>query len=206
MSYSVETQSELLRQKALEAAKRHKTSWIELGQYLYSIYKDKLYKAWGFLSFETYCVKEVGMKQMTATKVLKSYAFLGQEEPRFVDPDLTRDEPPGTVPNVESVNLLRLAKDNEKLTPQDYAEVRESVLHKASEPKDVRAQVKRLLSEHEVKDPSEVRRERRNSAIRRVVTVIKNAKRELQNDNLLPDYLFKQMDELTFKLEDQIEA
>lgn len=206
MAVDLSVPAELLRQKTVEAAKRHKASWIELGQFLYSIHKDKLFKTWGFLSFETYCVKELGMKQATASKLLKSYSFLEQEEPRLADAgSLAAEDVPSVVPNYESVNLLRLAKENKSLTPQDYAEVRESVIDKAREPKEVRAQVKKLLSEREIKDPSDVRRERRNTTIRRVVSVIASAKKELENEKLLPEYIIKQMEELTQKLRDQIE-
>ncbi len=207
MALEVDTQSDVLRQKTLETAKRHKASWIELGQYLFSIHKDKLYKAWSFLSFETYCVKELGMKQMTATKLLKSYYFLEREEPRLADPGLIENsDVAAKVPNFESVNLLRLVKENEKLPPQDYAKVREAVIEKASEPKEVRAQVKKLLSAHENKDAGEIRQERRNAAIKRVISVISGAKRELEHEKLLPEYLIKQMNELVSKLQDQIEA
>lgn len=206
MALELDTQSDALRQKTLETAKRHKASWIELGQYLFSIHRDKSFKAWGFLSFETYCVKELGMKQMTATKLLKSYYFLEREEPRLADTSLIESsDPAAKVPNFESVNLLRLVKENEKLPPQDYAKVREAVIEKASEPKEVRAQVKKLLSEHEVKDPGEAKQERRNAVIKRMITVISGAKRELEHEKLLPDYLIKQMNELLNKLQDQIE-
>jgi len=206
MAVDLSIPTELLRQKTVEAAKRHKASWIELGQFLFSIHKDKLFKSWGFLSFETYCIKELGMKQATASKLLKSYSFLEQEEPRLADMGkLTTEDAPVTVPNYESVNLLRLAKDNKNLTPQDYAEVRESVIDKAKEPVEVRAQVKKLLSEREIKDPADVRRERRNAAIRRVLSVISGAKRELESEKLLPGHIIKQMEELTQKLRDQIE-
>ena len=206
MKTEIDVQPDLLRNKTQEAAKRHKASWIELGQYLYAIHKDKLFKSWGFLSFEGYCVKELGMKQMTASRLLKSYAFLEQEEPKVVDAGLSDPEAsPEKVPNFESVNILRLAKENPKLTPQDYAEVRESVISKAQEPKEVRAHVKKLLSEREIKDPADVRRERRNAAIKRVITVISGVRRELENQKLLPEYLIKQMGDLTEKLRDQIE-
>lgn len=206
MSTTIETSnSELVREKTLDAAKKHKASWIELGQYLYAISKDKLFKTWGYLAFETYCMKELNMKKTTASKLLKSYFFLEQEEPRLVDPSLTKDEKPATLPDPESVNLLRLAKDNKDLTPQDYAEVRESVIDEAKDPKEVRAQVKKLLSEREEKDPAEVRRERRNAALKRVVTVLKNVKMELKADNLLPEPLLKEMTELAQKLQEQVE-
>lgn len=201
----LDVRDDTLREKTLDAAKRHKASWIALGQYLYQVHKNKLFKNWGYLSFETYCVKELGMKQLTASKLLRSYSFLEQEEPRYVDPQIREEESHTAIPNYESVNLLRLAKDNKKLTPQDYAEIRESVIDKASEPKEVRAQVKKLLSEREVKDPAEERRQRRNSSIRRVVTVMTNARKELENESLLPDYLLVQMKDLIEKLRDQIE-
>lgn len=207
MAFEIDTASDALRQKTIETAKRHKASWIELGQYLFTIHRDKAFKSWGFLSFETYCVKELGMKQMTATKLLKSYSFLEREEPRLADSSLIESaEPAAKVPNFESVNLLRLVKENEKLPPQDYAKVREAVIEKASEPKEVREQVKKLITAREDKDPAEVKQERRNAALKRMISVISGAKRELEHDKLLPDYLIKQMNDLIGKLQDQLEG
>ncbi len=206
MATAVETGKESLRQKTLEAAKRHKASWIELGQFLFTIHKDKLFKEWGYLVFETYCKKELGIKETTAAKLLKSYSFLEKEEPtlastaRFMEEDA-----PKAVPHYESVNLLRLAKENKNLTSGDFADLRESVIQYAQEPKEVRAQVKKFLSDREIKDPAEVRRSRRNAAIKRLVTLLSSTKRQLESEGLLPGYIIKQITELASKLEDQIE-
>ena len=81
MVLAVDAGKDALRNKTLDAAKRHKASWIELGQYLYAIYKDKYYKDWGYLTFEAYCGKEINVKLSTASKLLKSYDFLEKEEP-----------------------------------------------------------------------------------------------------------------------------
>ena len=203
---SVDPSTEALRKKTLETAQRHKASWIELGQYLFSIQKDKLYKNWGFLSFETYCRKELSIKETTAAKLLKSYFFLEKEEPRLADPErFTGEEAPGNVPHYESVNLLRLAKENKKLTTEDFSDLRQAVISEGREPKEVRAHVKKLLSEREVKDPAVVRRERRNAAIKRLVTMLSNTRLELQSEGLLPDYLIKQINDLAAKLQDQLE-
>lgn len=202
----VEIENETLRNNTLDAAKRHKASWIELGQYLFSIHKDKLYKAWGFLSFETYCKKELGIKEATAAKLLKSYAFLEKEEPRMVRPEFKEEEPAAVLPHYESVNMLRLAKNNKNIAPEDFAELRNAAIKNGKEPKEFRAQVQRLLSEREVKDPAEVRQTRRNAAIKRLVTVLSNTRAELEKEKLLPEFLLKQISELAAKLEDQIEA
>src|SRR4051812_43890779 len=97
-----------LREKTLETAKRHKASWIQLGQFLYTIYKDKHYKDWGFLTFETYVGKELHLKQTTAVKLLKSYYFLEKEEPKILE-RANAEDPDELLPSYESVNVLRLA-------------------------------------------------------------------------------------------------
>ncbi len=204
-SKTVEIQEDLLREKAIEAAKKHKASWIELGQYLFSIYKDKHYRTWGYLSFEAYCIKDLNMKQTTASKLLKSYSFLEKEEPRLVSGRLEKDESPKAVPNYEAVNLLRLARDNKNITPQEYAGLREAVLEDGKEPKEIRSQVQKILETKEDKDPEDVNRQKRNSSIRRLVTMLQTVKREFENAKLLPGFLLKQIGELAQKLEDQLE-
>ena len=42
-------------------------------------------------------------------------------------------------------------------------------------------------------------------AIKRLITTLKNTKRELESEKLLPEYLLKQLMSLSEKLEDQIE-
>ena len=137
---------------------------------------------------------------------MKSYYFLEKEEPHIAKASFLEGETPAVVPDYESVNLLRLAKNNKNISPQDFAQIRSSVIQNGKEPKDVREQVKKLLSEQDIKDPAEVRRTRRNAALKRIVSVITMAKKELQNENLLPENLLKQMTQLAEKLQEQIEA
>lgn len=202
---TMSTSTDNLRSKVLEIAKKHKASWIELGQYLFSIHKDKLFKQWSYMTFEAYCFKELGLKQTTASKLLKSYYFLEKEEPALVRPETVEEVRPAVVPNYESVNLLRLAKDNPNLDAQDFRELRKSVLTNAKEPKDVRAQMKQMLDSRQNQDPKEMRRNKRNAAIKRVLMVLGGAKKELEQDGLLPGYLLTQMKDLIDKLQDQIE-
>ena len=65
-----------LRYHILESAKSFKTSWVELGRSLYSVWKDKLYKEWGYSTMDAYTGKEIGIRKQTAMKLLKSYYFL----------------------------------------------------------------------------------------------------------------------------------
>ena len=76
------------RYKVLDAARGFKSSWMELGQYLFTVYRDKLFKEWWYLTFEAYTAKEIGIKQPTAMKLLRSYSFLEKEEPVFLKKSL----------------------------------------------------------------------------------------------------------------------
>jgi hypothetical protein len=207
MSSQAAVESETLRKKAVEAVRQHKASWVELGQYLFTISRDKLFKTWGYLTFEAYCGKELRLKLTTAQKLLKSYQFLEKEEPRFVKEAVSEDEEDlkKPVPNYESVNLLRLARENKNIAPEDFAELREEVLLKARDPKEVKTKMKELLAESAGEETEEVKQSRRRTRIKRLISLLMGARRELQDDNSVPKYLLTQIDDLKKKLEDQLE-
>lgn len=193
-----------LREKTLDVARRHKASWIELGQYLFSISKNKMFKGWGYLSFEAYCVKELKIREATASKLLKSYSFLEREEPRMVKAEYIREETPQKIPDYESVNLLRLAKQNKNVPVREFAELRHAVLNEAKEAKDVRAKVKAIVEDQKPKDTPEAKEQKRSSVIKRLIGFLTGAKTQLEEEDLVPDYILKQIDSLTSKLQDQL--
>ena len=205
MIQNAELDQDQLRQKVLEVARQHKASWIELGQFLHTIQKNKMYKYWGYIEFDNYVMKELGIKPMTALKMTRSYLYLEREEPKVIESHNSNDENPRTIPNYESVNILRLARKNPLIKDRDVAKIREHVFEEAKEPKEVRAHVRKLLSEREVQDSGEVRKTRRNAAIKRLISVLNNTRKELENEKLLPAHLLNQIDELSAKLQDQLE-
>ncbi len=205
MTSGVSTEQDELRQKTVEVARRHKASWIELGQYLHTILKNKMFKYWGYIEFEHYCAKELGIRANTGVKMLRSYQYLEREEPKVIEAHFSEGQNPRKIPNYESVNLLRLARNNKQITPKEIAAIREDVFEEAKEPKEVRAFVRKLLSDRQTKDIAEVRKSHRNSAIKRLISVLAHTKEELGSENLLPAYLLKQIDDLAKKLADQLE-
>ena len=143
-----------LRVKTVEIAKKHKSSWIELGQHLFSIYKNKLYKEWGYQAFETYCHKELGIKDATASKLLKSYAFLEKEEPVYLEKERSPiPQEAATLPSYESVNLLRLAKDKKTIDGNDYQRFKKDVLERGKEPCQFRKDLTSLIRQREELEP-----------------------------------------------------
>ena len=130
-----------LRFKTLQSARRFKTSWIELGQYLQTVWKDKIYREWGYTSFESYCNKEIAIKHSTALKLLRSYYFLEREEPSFLQSKLVDSGKVVKLPSYDSVDILRLAKDRKGIHEEDYKTLRYRVLEEGEEPKEVRSKL-----------------------------------------------------------------
>ena len=184
---------ETLRYRVLESAKNFKSSWIELGQYLYTVYKDKLYRDWNHVTFEAYCAKEIGIRQQTAVKLLKSYYFLEKEEPDYLKKQSHDDGKPTEAPSFESVNALRLAKQSERISEKDYAKIREEVLEKCQEPLEVKKKIKYFLKTAPEKELPEA--EQKNLIAKKMVLYLENSLTELSNLSF-PNKILKKIEEL----------
>ncbi len=189
------------RYKALDCAKQFKNSWMELGRCLYSIYKDKLFKDWGYLTFEAYCSKEIGIRQPTAVKLLKSYYFLEREEPAYLKRQSADGSEPSKIPSYEAVNALRLAKGNERIPESDYRELREQVLENAREDQEVKKKIRYILKAHPKKFSPEEEEDQKTAAVARLLTNFRNAKSQLQEFSL-PAKVLKKIDEVIELLEE----
>lgn len=192
-----------LRYRVLNSAKDFKSSWIELGQALFTVYKEKKFKDWGYLTFEAYCTKEVGVRQATGLKLLRSYSFLEHEEPSYLR-KMTEEEPkPSEIPSVESVNALRLVKASDRVPARDYEKLREEVLDKAGEETEVKKKVRYLLQTYPSQkseaagDPVK----KKDAAVKKILTQLRAAKMEL-GDLKFPAVVLKEVDALIERLED----
>ena len=65
-----------LRENILDLSKSFKTSWVNLAQSLYTVWEDKLYRVWGFVRFEDYTQKELGLRKQISYKLVKTYTFI----------------------------------------------------------------------------------------------------------------------------------
>lgn len=189
-----------LRHQTLEAAKRFKASWIELGRMLWTVYREKKFREWGYLTFEAYCAKEVGIRASTAKKLLNSYYFLEKEEPSTLK--RLAEAAPASLPSADSVNLLRLLKNREEVPAEDYQKVRGYVLEKGKEPQEVRREVQSLLRENSAADPEQVEKVRTKSAVRRMIGTLRSLRRQLSGGELVPKKILAEVDGLAKKLEE----
>ncbi len=194
-----------IRYKVLQNVVNFKTSWIELGQSLYSVWKDKLYRDWGYLTFEAYASKEIGVRKDTAMKLLKSYYFLEKEEPQYLRKKEEAD-PSGaaSMPSYESVNLLRLAKNKKEIGESDYESLKKNVFERGRDVRDIRKDVTALIRQREEADPQEARKTRKETAVKRVVATLKALKNDIEISKLLPAGTIKDIKDLIEKLEEEI--
>ena len=193
-----------IRYKILESAKNFKTSWVDLGQALYSVWKDKIYKDWGYMTFDAYTSKEIGIKKMTAMKLVKSYYFLEKEEPDYLNKEGGVSRPPAEVPTYEAVNLLRLAKNKNALDRSDYASLRHGVLEMGKDAREVKKDLTLLMKQREEIEPEEARRKRREATIKRLITALKTLKTDIESSKMLPASMIKEVSNLISKIELEI--
>jgi hypothetical protein len=196
--------TESLRFQILQNAKSFKTSWIDLGQSLYSVWKDKLYKDWGFMTFDAYTSKEIGIRKNTALKLLKTYYFLEKEEPHLLNKDYVKTKDASEVPSYESVDVLRLAKKKQLLDEDDYRRFKKDIFEKGRDGREVKKDLTALIKQREELEPDEARKRKREMTIRRLLSSLKSLKRELEVTKILPSDVLKQTNTLINRIEAEV--
>lgn len=199
-----EMNPESLRYHILENAKSFKTSWIELGRALYTVSKDKLYKEWGYTSFEVYTAKEIGIRKQTAMKLLRSYYFLEKEEPAYLKEEYVKQADASRIPGYEAIDVLRQAKNKKSLDENDYSNLKKEIFEKGRDAREVKKDLTSLIRERAELEPEEAREKRKFATVRRFVGLLKSIKEEMEIAKLLPAGLIKEAGELISKLEAEI--
>ncbi len=190
-----------IRQMAQESSKDFKLSWVNLGRVLYTVWKDKLFKVWGYEKFETYITKEVGIRKATAVKLLRSYFFLEKEEPRYLSDNYGAEEPAAKIAEYETVNVLRNAKEKKDITRSDYQNLKEAVFQKGKDATLVRKDLTQLMKQRKEVDPEVERDKRAEASVRRFVNAFRSFKHDMEVLKLIPAHLVRQAEEVVQQIE-----
>jgi len=193
-----------LRYHIMNSAKNFKTSWVELGRSLYSVYKDKLFKNWGYSTFDIYSAKEIGIRKQTAMKLLRSYYFLEKEEPAILKEDYKENAQPATLPSYESIDVLRQAKNKKALDAEDYASLKKEIFEKGRDARDAKRDLTTLIRQRQELDPDEVFEKKRLAAVRRFLGTLKAIKQEIESQKLVSASIIKEAASLIQKLEAEL--
>jgi hypothetical protein len=193
-----------LRYHILENAKNFKVSWVELGRSLYTVWKEKLYKDWGYSTLDAYAGKEIGIRKQTAMKLLKSYYFLEKEEPQYLKQEYIQNAQASRVPSYESVDLLRKAKSKKTLDTQDYADIKKGVFENGKDAQEIRKDLTALIRQRQELEPEEAYERKRLATVRRFLGTLKALKKEVEIAKLLPGPLIEEINALVSKLEEEL--
>ncbi|MEI6633163.1 MAG: hypothetical protein WCP22_05000 [Chlamydiota bacterium] len=193
-----------LRYQILKSAKEFKTSWVELGRALYTAWKDKMFKSWGYMTFDAYTAKEIGIRKATALKLLKSYYFLEKEHAAYLNEDYLDSSEAASVPPVESIDLLRKAKEGKRIDQDDYATLKASVFEKGKDPGDVKRELTRMMKQREELDPDEVFQKKQQATVKRLLGALASLHREAEISKLLPAALLRELAGLVKKIEAEL--
>ncbi|NTV29179.1 MAG: hypothetical protein HGA80_03755 [Candidatus Omnitrophica bacterium] len=197
--------SKELRERVQAAAKGFKTSWVELAQSLYAIWRDKLFEYWGYEKFEHYVEREVGLKKAMALKLVKTYAFVEQQEPAYLKEEFHNEREAISVPELDAIHVLRLARNKKEVTKQDYQELRRQVFDKGRPAGLLRRDLTAIIKERKVVDPDEDREQRSAASVRRLLNAIRSFRKDAETLKLVKADLVKKAEELFQELEAEIE-
>ena len=185
-----------LRYHILESAKNFKCSWIELGRSLYSVWKDKMYKEWGYISFDIYVSREIGIRKQTAMKLLKSYYFLEKEEPQYLKNEYVASVQPALLPSYESVNILRQAKNNKGLDENDYHNLKQEIFEKGRDAQEIKKNLGVIIRQRQELEPEAAEEKKRQAVLKRLLGQLRLLKQEVAVLKLLSVPLIKDLDNL----------
>ena len=197
--------SKELRIRAAEGTKTFKAAWLSFAQVLSSIRQDKLYEYWGYEKFEQYSERELGLKKPMALKLVKTYQFVEQQEPAFLKQEFMDSREPAVLPELDAINVLRLARDRKELTKQDFQDLRKQVFDKGRNAASLRKDLTSMIRERQKLDPDEEREQRNVAALRRFLNAIRSFKKDAEALKLVKADVIKKADELFRELELQLD-
>lgn len=197
--------SKEVRALVLQGAKDFKACWLKLSQALYTVHRDKLYEYWGYDNFENYVEREAGIKKPMALKLVKTYAFVEQQEPQCLHANFFEEREPNSLPEFEAVNVLRLARNNKDLTKDDYRGLRKGVMDDGKGAAVVRKELTALMKQRKEVDPDEERQKRNTATVKRFLSAIHAFKRDAEALKLVPAKIVNKAMELFKELESELE-
>lgn len=196
--------AEEIRQRISVYAKDFKTSWVHLGQALYTVWQDKLFYVWGYDKFDYYVEQEVGLPKQLALKLLKTYGFLEENEPEYLKKEFAENRDPLQVPGYEAVNALRLARRNKEIEFDDYQRLKKAVFEKGKDAAVVRKDLAALIRERKHVDPETERERRSHESLKRLLSSLRLFEKDMETLKLVPANIIQEAKGLIKKLEDQM--
>lgn len=131
------------RYQVLVSARQFKSSWVELGEKLTRVLREKLFQNWGYNNFEDYCRKEIRIRQATAEKLTLAFGYLERQQPTLLG---SRDQN-RELPDYRSVDLLRRVDEDPSMDETQKADLKRAVFEERRSLPNVRRQYQEMVRE-----------------------------------------------------------
>lgn len=182
------------RQAIVLAAKRFKSSWVELGKLLTKVRNEGTFQDWGYPTFEAYCLAELRIRKGTADKLTKGYSVMNKYEPeRLEAPDIAE-----SAPAFEVVEVLAQAEDRGQLSAQEYKSIRDSIWNQEKPTSELRRDLVERFPAPEGEGPSDA------ANVKRLWQQTKRLAAELRANKKIPRALVERADALAQDLEEVV--
>lgn len=188
---SLDADSAAFRQTVMLASKRFKSSWVDLGKLLVKVRDTAAFEAWGYPSFETYCMAELRIRKQTAAKLTRNFSFLDKHEPeKLKEVDIAE-----SAPAFEVVEVLAQAEERGQLTAQEYKSVRDSIWNQEKPT----SELKKELTE---KFPAPEPKVNQSAEVKRLWSLSKRLVAELAANKKIPKAVVERAEALAADLEE----
>lgn len=186
------------RHTVLLAAKRFKSSWVELGKLLSKVRHDGLFTEWGYPNFESYCLSELRIKKQTADKLTRNFGFLEKHEPQVMQtPELAE-----AAPAFEVVEVLAQAEERGQLSANEYKSIRDSIWNQEKPTSELRRD---LVERFPAPPPPEAKVDS-SAELKRLWGLAKKLSAELHANRKVPTAVRERADALAQDLEELVAA
>lgn len=159
-----------IRQEALDANKRHKSSWLKLGKLLLDISVSKEFTDWGFGDFSEYIKHELGITKKTASDMMTAYEYVKSNEPGVLNTIESTGEAV-YVPDYHTICQLQKAHEKDEIGGDVAESLHSKLFDENQDDKEVAKEI-RERSKPETNPMDEIRAE---------VKTIKSLSRRLDN-------------------------
>lgn len=190
------------RATMLRLTRRFKSTWLELGQALAEVKRNKNWERWGYDSFETYAKTELKLRADTVEKLCGSYLFLHKRAPEVLQRD-----PLEALPSYQAIDYLRRveekAAEDSSIPKEAVVDVRKQILDDGVPV----AKVARLYNDTLFPVSDSAKRETNKKSLKSTATKLREL---LADSNVVPKHLASRvgesLDELLSALESEAKA
>ncbi len=194
-----ELNPESLRYQVLVSLRKFRSSWVELGKYLTDIAYGGDYKEWGYDDFEVYCASELGLKKPTVKKLMVSYNYMKSYEPDRLR-DNTVQERGYDVPDYQTVELLKKAREREDIDEEEKEELHRMAFEENTDEGILRKEIRERMRPADPEDIDRANFNRRRE-IDGLLRIARNLRQRLAEARSVPEGVKSRIEEALLELE-----